>query len=113
MSVPVCTEIVFFGSSTTGSGFGLPQPSRMIMSKLQMPRLRMGRSSSFAVGRSRSHRNSVRADQFERLCFRAALDVRLELWSEFLDGILDRPAGAVGQATDGGARHGADSLADL
>src|SRR5262249_56893767 len=42
-----------------------------------------------------------------------AIDVRLDLGPELLHGVLDRPAGAVGQAADRRPRHDADAVADL
>src|SRR5437867_1570389 len=56
---------------------------------------------------------SVRRRQLQRVRLLAALDVRLELGAELPHRLLDRPAGAVGQAADRRARHDADLLADL
>src|SRR5262245_61075170 len=63
--------------------------------------------------RTRKRRSVVRQCQRHRLFLLPALDVRLELGAELLDRILDRPAGAVGQAADGRAGDDADAVADV
>src|SRR5262245_55807801 len=58
-------------------------------------------------------RGSMRPGQLQRVRLLAGLDVLLELRPELTDGVLDRPAGAVGQAADRRPRHDADLVADL
>src|SRR5438105_1380136 len=55
----------------------------------------------------------VRQCQCQPRTLRAGLDVRLELGAELLDRVLDRPAGTVRQAADGGPRNDADAMADV
>src|SRR5262245_66534625 len=51
--------------------------------------------------------SSVPARQSERMGLPAALDIRLELGTVLLDGLLDRPARAVCQAVDHRSGHNA------
>src|SRR5262249_38529618 len=62
--------------------------------------------SSAGESRTRSVRRPDRGQRANTLP--AGLDGRLELGAELLDGVLHRPAGAVGQAADGRAGNDAD-----
>src|SRR3954452_25193810 len=55
----------------------------------------------------------MRHRQRQALALLPALDVGLQLGAEFLDGVPDRPARAVGQSADGRAGHDADAHADV
>src|SRR5215472_6370585 len=57
--------------------------------------------------------SSMSVDQNLCLGFLAALNVFLELASEFGDGVFHRPSGAVGQATDRRSRNDPYGIRDL
>src|SRR5579885_3372688 len=52
-------------------------------------------------------------DHLQHAALAGPAEVLLQFRAEFADSVLDRPAGAVGQAADGRARHQAHVVADL